>query len=325
VDLSVIICTHNRADDLGRTLAGLTGLEPSALSWEVLVVDNASTDSTAHVIGEWMASGRLPLRSVAEPRLGLSHARNTGLQSCASARALLFLDDDVTVSPGLLVAYAEALRAHPEAGYFGGPIVPLLEDPTDPLAQAILAVRPGAFSCQDLGEQPIRLHPGLLPFGANMCVRQSALAGERFDPVLGYVGRGGPLAEEVVFLQAIDSRGLEGWWVPGATVQHRIPARRATWAFLEKHARATGVTSVFLDQRGARTAPTFRMAIWCWRRAAKAWWHARRSMEPLSSRVARQYDAWQQIAAAREVSRLVLAGGAGVGARDAAVLGVPSR
>jgi hypothetical protein len=283
----------------------VAALQPAGLSWEVLVVDNASTDGTARVVAEWVAGGRLPLRSVVEPRLGLSHARNTGLDACAGADALLFLDDDVTVSPGLLGAYGEALRAHPAAGYFGGPIIALLEEPTDPLAQAILAVRPGAFSCQHLGDQPLRLHAGLLPFGANMCVRQSAVGAHRFDPALGYVGRGGPLAEEVVFLQEIESRGIEGWWVPAASVQHRIPAHRATWAFLEKHARATGVTAVFMDQRAGVAAPSARLAVWYWRRAVRAWWHARRTDGALADRVARQYDAWQQREAAREMTRLL--------------------
>jgi hypothetical protein len=75
--ISVVICTWNRADELRTTLDSLTQLViPAGCVWELVVVDNGSTDETNTVIAEFEA--RLPVRSLFEPELGLSRARNRG-------------------------------------------------------------------------------------------------------------------------------------------------------------------------------------------------------------------------------------------------------
>jgi len=102
-DVSVILCTYNRARELRDALAGLRELRTDGtFEYEVLIVDNNSTDETKAVVEEWQRAFAGRLRYVFEPRQGLSYARNTGARE-ARGTILAFTDDDVRVHAGWLV------------------------------------------------------------------------------------------------------------------------------------------------------------------------------------------------------------------------------
>src|SRR5881296_1050143 len=86
--LTVLVCTHNRADLLR---GALESLEPTR--FEVLVVDNASTDATPAVVAECAARAKIEIRCARETELGLDAARNRGLRE-AAGEFVAFLDDD---------------------------------------------------------------------------------------------------------------------------------------------------------------------------------------------------------------------------------------
>ena len=120
--VTVAICTWNRARLLEQTLEGLRGLQvPAGTDWELLVVDNNSTDDTADVLRHF--EGRLPLTAIPETRQGHSHARNAAVVR-ARGELLLWTDDDVIVDPGWIAAYVSAAAAWPEAAFFGGTVEP---------------------------------------------------------------------------------------------------------------------------------------------------------------------------------------------------------
>lgn len=97
VAVSVIVATRNRCAPLAETLEAMTRLVvPPALTWELIVVDNGSTDGTSALLDRYRA--RLPLRSVVEPVPGLSVARNAGLH-VARGEVIAFTDDDCVVDP----------------------------------------------------------------------------------------------------------------------------------------------------------------------------------------------------------------------------------
>jgi glycosyltransferase involved in cell wall biosynthesis len=128
IDVSVIIPTCNRSGSLTRLLASLEAQRSNAASFEVLVVDNNSTDDTSRVVARFAARERLRLRYVFEPRPGVSHARNTGI-SHATGAILGFLDDDVEPAADWVATVYRTLFEHPEADCIGGPVRPRWPEP----------------------------------------------------------------------------------------------------------------------------------------------------------------------------------------------------
>lgn len=109
--LDVVICTYNRADSLRLALASLAGqTAPRDGSWQVLVVDNNSTDDTAQAVADAVDAGGVPgLRWVREPEQGLVAARQRGFRE-TTAPWVAFVDDDCTLDPSW-VAEAQAFLA----------------------------------------------------------------------------------------------------------------------------------------------------------------------------------------------------------------------
>lgn len=117
-DVSVIICTRNRAASLAQVFPSLAAQEvPAGVTAEALVVDNGSSDGTADLVCRQRVFGS-PVRLLHEPEPGLSRARNAALRA-ARGRALLFTDDDVRLPPDWLWSMAAPLlegRADAVAG-----------------------------------------------------------------------------------------------------------------------------------------------------------------------------------------------------------------
>lgn len=111
LDASIIICTRNRAPALEKTLLSLSLMQTaSSIKYEIIIVDNGSTDSTNSVVSAWF--GRLPLRYLYEARPGLSHARNYGL-SASFGNHIFFTDDDCIISPSWLSTGSRLLSELP--------------------------------------------------------------------------------------------------------------------------------------------------------------------------------------------------------------------
>jgi glycosyltransferase involved in cell wall biosynthesis len=91
--LSVVICCHNGVSRLATTLDHLKKQESPPVPWEVLVIDNASTDGTAEFARSHWQNGPAPLRVINEARLGVRYARERGYLE-ASYEFLGFVDDD---------------------------------------------------------------------------------------------------------------------------------------------------------------------------------------------------------------------------------------
>jgi glucosyl-dolichyl phosphate glucuronosyltransferase len=124
MELSVIICTWNRAESLRHALASLQECRlPQGITWEVIIVDNNSTDETAAVCEEFLRGDPQHFRRIVEKRQGKSFALNTGIEN-ARGTILAFTDDDVIVDSGWL---DETLRIFDTTQCVGvaGKIVPL--------------------------------------------------------------------------------------------------------------------------------------------------------------------------------------------------------
>ena len=231
--ISVGICTWNRAAALRRTLETLVALDPPDAPWELLVVDNNSTDDTPAVLRDFAT--RLPLRAFHEPRPGKSHAANLVLRE-ARGEWLVWTDDDVLVAPGWLRAYVQAFATWPAADIFGGPIRPLFEGAPPSWLQRASALMPGVYAERELGAEPRRLEKSCdFPYGANMAFRTEAQRHYAFNPRIGPRPGSELRGEEVELIGRMVGDGRECRWVPGAAVRHVIPPARQSLRYARAH------------------------------------------------------------------------------------------
>ena len=118
-DVSIILCSHNRAEHLKKTLHSLRGVKvPDGWTAEVLLVDNASTDTTPKVMRAFKHS-EMPVHVVREENQGLSHARNRSVDE-AQGRVLLFTDDDVRFPSGWIQGMSQPILNGPADAVAGG-------------------------------------------------------------------------------------------------------------------------------------------------------------------------------------------------------------
>lgn len=171
--ISVIVCTYNRSESLRRTLVSLAQLQaPSDTPWELLVVDNNSTDETAEVVETFSRSSSFPVRYAFAGNKGLSHARNEGIR-VARGDIIAFTDDDVTVDSRWLW---ELQRIFDQFGCMaiGGKIIPVWTSPKPSWLKldGPYPLRSGAVVSFDRGQEPCELRDS--PFGANMAFKRVA-------------------------------------------------------------------------------------------------------------------------------------------------------
>lgn len=251
IRITVIICTRNRAEQLRRVLNSAAAMKvPSGLCWELLVVDNGSSDHTADVVHAFV--GRLPIRCLSEPQAGLSNARNRGVLE-ARGEYICWTDDDVLIDRQWLGAYAEAFENHPNAAYFGGPIELVLEGSIPPWLKANRALLGPMLAERQLGNSPVPFNPQveIIPYGANYAVRSRDQHRHRYDPNLGVSPSQRRVGEETTLLAALHRGGCEGWWVPDARVRHIIPPERQTLQSFFDLQNSIGESAAYLARRNS--------------------------------------------------------------------------
>ena len=243
---SVVIATFNRSADLAATLASLAGLRPRG-EWEVIVVDNNSTDGTRAVVETAAASFPVPLRYVFEREQGRSPALNAGIR-LAAGDVIVTTDDDVRVDPDWLDRAADGLeRLH--CDYVGGRVLPIW----GAAPPAWLPNRGGkhwaVIALLDYGAEPIEFG-ARVPLGVNMAFRREAF--ERaglFDPGTGR--KAGTLLGQEVREWCIRARaaGLRGFYVPELAVRHIIPASRLNKAYFRRWFYWRGISRAMLYEK----------------------------------------------------------------------------
>ena len=228
---SLVIATYNRAADLRDTLGSLAGLRPDG-DWEVLVVDNNSTDGTRQVVESAASTFPAPLGYLFEAEQGRSPALNAGIRR-ALGDIIVTTDDDVRVE-GDWLDRASAALDRLQCDYVGGRVLPIWGGPRP----AWLPDRGGkhwaVIALLDYGPQPIEFG-ARVPLGVNMAFRRSAFdrAG-LLDPQTGR--KAGTLLGQEVREWCIRARtaGVRGFYVPEMVVQHIIPASRLNKAYFRR-------------------------------------------------------------------------------------------
>jgi GT2 family glycosyltransferase len=206
--LALVVCTRNRARHTRKCLDHLESL-PLTPSWQLVVVDNGSTDDTASVIEEFRRRSRHEVTSVLEPIRGLGRARNRGWMA-AEAPIVSFTDDDCYPDHDFIGAVLAAFDAQPSLGFLGGRIV--LYDPTDyPIT---VQENPDHIDLP-----PGRFVPAGLIQGANFSMRRTAL-----ESIGGFDDRFGAGAlfacEDIDAVARASANGWAGAYDPAPLVHH---------------------------------------------------------------------------------------------------------
>jgi glycosyltransferase involved in cell wall biosynthesis len=129
VRISVVVCTRNRAESLPRLFSALLAQTWATRGgWELVVVDNQSTDATAPLIQEFSGTAPFPIVTAVERRRGKAHCLNTGI-ALARGPIIAFTDDDGIPAPDWLESLARLFDAHSEIVCLGGRVE--LYDPAD--------------------------------------------------------------------------------------------------------------------------------------------------------------------------------------------------
>ncbi len=241
--LSVIIPSHNPHPlRLTRTLAGLRAQTLPADEWEVILVDNASTPSLATQELNSLPLGNL--RIVAEPRLGLSHARRRGFLE-ARGEIFILVDDDNVLAPDYLAHVQTLFAAQPRVGALGGRSLPEFESPPAPWQKeffSLLALRdPGSSSVienlrsQNSNRDEYPLHA---PIGAGMALRRSAAQAwlDHADPAAFTDRLGNDLSssgDNDIVIHSLRS-DWDVAYFPELVLTHLIPATRLDPAYLAR-------------------------------------------------------------------------------------------
>lgn len=262
---TVLICTFNRAGLLADTLRSLAGMQVDPqLQWDVLVVDNNSSDNTRAVTEQFAANFPAPVRWLFEGRQGKSHALNTGINA-AAADVIVFTDDDVQVPPDWLEAGVRPLLERTDIDYTGGPVHPLWESQPPAWINGKRGILWGPIALVDYGPEPFIFEDRQrIAMGVNMAVRRSLINKVGgFHPDLERSGTSLMGQGQAEFFFRTRAAGARGLYLPGMKLNHHVPASRLTrqyyrrWWYWKGAARARMQALHPISELGLdlRTAP----------------------------------------------------------------------
>jgi glycosyltransferase involved in cell wall biosynthesis len=221
--VSAVVCTFNRAPYLQKALESLAVQTLDRAKYEVLVVDNRSTDETKAVVDAARATAP-NVRYIYEPTQGLSQARNTGWrESCGAYVA--YLDDDAVASPRWLEQIVEVFESvTPRPGAVGGKIEPIWEAPRPLWLSDKVAL---GLTILDWSKVPFVLDESRWLAGANIAYPRELLEVTRgFDVTLGRKGNNLISCEETLLNHQLVVHGHPLYYDPRVSVHHHIAASR---------------------------------------------------------------------------------------------------
>lgn len=229
-DVSVILCTYNRCSILPNALESILAQQTGDVRYEIIVVDNNSTDQTLQVIESFIARGQGNIRCVFEGRQGLSHARNAGIEN-ALAPLVAFFDDDERVAPDWIINIKQSFDEHPEVDFVGGKVLPRWT--AEPQAWLTSNSHWAPVALSDYGDTPFysNAENPVCLIGGNLGIRLDAfnrigLFDPEFQRIEGNIG-----SEDHEWLLRLWQAGRQGMYVPKMMVEADVPLERMKKAY----------------------------------------------------------------------------------------------
>lgn len=268
MSITVIVCTYNRSKSLARTLDSIAVQAlPEPIDWDVLVVDNNSTDQTHEVVQDFQAKYPGRFQYLIEKHQGVSYARNAGIQN-ASGEILVFIDDDEYAESGWL----QNLTAHLHTGEWagaGGPVISQWDRSKPRWLQATNSFTLGPLAAFNYDAGPDGGAMTDPPVGANMAFRKEAFeayGGFRVD--LGRIGALLLANEDIEFGRRLLQAGLSLRWEPKAVVYHPVEEYRVSKKYFQSWWFNKGRSEIVERTAGVRGHNLFAVLFWQLRHAS---------------------------------------------------------
>lgn len=241
-DLSLIICTHNRADYLETVLPSVIAQQrQDAIDFEVIVVLNGCTDSSEQVACQLLADSGLTHQIETEETLGLSHARNQGIK-CASSDQIAFIDDDTRLPGDWLTSMVDAF-AETDCDVVGGRVDLWFRD--GPAPEGLHPFHHRLLGKNDHGSERVWGRPELV-FGCNFAVRRKVFETcGTFGAQFGRVGEGRGAGEETDLVDRALAAGFSVMYEPTARLEHLVTKERLDIDYLAHCAYGAGHARAF--------------------------------------------------------------------------------
>lgn len=236
---SFVTCTYNRAEHLKRTLISLVEQEYNPKNFQIIVINNNSTDSTSEVCEDFINRySTLNIEYYKEVDQGLSFALNRGIKE-AKGDYIIYVDDDETIGKQHLQKLEKHLRDHPEIGIIATPVIPIYEIPQprwmSPFTQRLIG---GAFNAGDKVKKLSKTsYPGT---GHTIIKRELYKLVGNYNTELGRKGTGLLGAEDKDMTYRLVSNNIDCYYLPDLPIYHHIPAYKLTNDFFNKLTLAIG-------------------------------------------------------------------------------------
>lgn len=245
IEITVIISTFNRCQFLQEALESILSQEYEGGYFEIIIVDNNSTDGTRELVSRYASAYPGIVKYVREERQGISNARNRGVQE-AEGTIVAFIDDDATADRGWLKGVMEVYENYPDAGVVGGRIEPVW-----------LSKKPGwltqnletSFGILNYGNEIQELSFPKTPFGGNFSIKRALFLA--LDGFCGNLGRRGDCLlanEEILLCHLVEKSNAKVYYTPHAVVHHKILPERLNRLYLFKKSYTQGISNVVLER-----------------------------------------------------------------------------
>lgn len=268
--VSIIICCYNSAERIAPTLKHIAQQHvPASILWEVIVVNNNSTDDTSSIAWSYWEEYQSPttMTVVFEPQQGLSFAREAGINA-AKYEYIIFCDDDNWLNNNYLQTVFEIFNEHEDVGIIGGwgEAVCEKEPPT-----WFLNLHGQYYACSKQYVQSGKvLHRNGVVYGAGMGMRKSVFirlqqAGFQFS-LTDRQGKSTVTGGDIELGLAARIAGYEIWYDERLRFKHFITASRLTWPYFVRLRNHFGLAmrNIIPYHHHLQNYPSSRLFYICW-------------------------------------------------------------